>query len=202
MEKILKNKAFIFDIDGVLCSSKRLHELALIKALSDYEIILTEKDHRQKYDGLPTKVKLLKLGVKEELFNQIFDKKQEYTFYLAPDFISYSEEKANLFQELKFRGRKVGVCSNSIRKFSELTLKIMKINKFVDILLSNEDVSKAKPDPEIYNKCISSLQVDKNNCIIYEDSKVGLEAAFKSMANVCYIKNPDYLEEKVKQWLS
>lgn len=194
-------KLFIFDIDGVLCSSKKLHEISFILALNKFGYNITEDFHKEKLDGLPTLVKLGILNVKESEIPLIFNEKQRLTFQMANDFIVFSQEKFELFREIKDRNKKIAVCSNSIRDFSKIVLQIMKLDGFVDLLLSNEDVTNPKPNPEIYLKCMNSLGVSPIDSVIFEDSKFGLDAAFKSMSNVCYIKNPDYLERRVKLWL-
>ncbi len=193
--------AFIFDIDGVLCSSKKLHEIAVIKALNIYGYNIDESYHRTHLDGLPTRIKLDILNVKQDLRDMITKEKQRLTFELADNYIKFSQEKLDIFKSLKYKHKKIGVCSNAIRDFSELVLDTMKLREFVDILLTNEDVQNPKPNPEIYIKCTKMLNINQSNCIIFEDSRFGLEAAFKSKANVCYIKNPNYLKDGVDKWL-
>lgn len=194
-------KAHVLDIDGVLCSSKKLHEIAFCRALKKFNYSVTEDFHKNHLDGLPTKVKLDVLHIVESERAEISAEKQKLTFELAENFIKFNQETYDLFKELKEKGYKIGICTNSIRQFAEKVVEIMKLTEFTDVLLSNEDVIKPKPDPEIYIKCINMLQVEPNRCIIYEDSKFGLEAAFKSLANVQYVKNPSYLKEKVRLWL-
>jgi beta-phosphoglucomutase-like phosphatase (HAD superfamily) len=54
----------------------------------------------------------------------------------------------------------------------------------IDYSLSNEDVSLPKPSPEIYNKVINYFETNKDNTVIFEDSPVGLAAAYASGASV------------------
>ena len=79
-------KAIIFDLDGVLVESKDIHFLALNKALKelDSKYVITYDEHLAKYDGLSTKVKLIKLNEEKKLpkntFLTINKRKQELTF--------------------------------------------------------------------------------------------------------------------------
>ncbi len=59
---------------------------------------------------------------------------------------------------------------------------------FIDYLISNDDVNKAKPDPEGYLKAISYLKLNADECLIVEDSAKGIEAAKKSKAHVYEVK--------------
>ena len=86
------------------------------------------------------------------------------------------------------------VCSNSIRQSLELFLSQVNITGF-EFLISNQDVEKPKPDPEMYLKSIEKLGLDKSEVLIVEDSPVGLEAAYASGAKVCKIKNPYEIEK-------
>ena len=59
---------------------------------------------------------------------------------------------------------------------------------FMDHVISNEDVSDPKPNPEGYLKAINFLQLQPNQCLIVEDSPKGIEAAKKSNAHVYEVK--------------
>ena len=60
---------------------------------------------------------------------------------------------------------------------------------FFEFYLSNEDVSKAKPDPEIYNVAIKKLGLNPSECLILEDNENGIQAAIASGAHLLKIKN-------------
>ena len=60
--------------------------------------------------------------------------------------------------------------------------------KYLDFYLSNQDVTKAKPDPEIYNVAISRLQLSPSECLILEDNIRGIAAAKASGAHVLEVK--------------
>ena len=58
------------------------------------------------------------------------------------------------------------------------------LGRFMEFYLSNEDVKKAKPDPEIYNLAIEKLGVDKSEVLIVEDNINGIKAARASGAHI------------------
>lgn len=185
-------KLLIFDIDGVLVRSKKLHETCFILALRHYGYNLTGERHRQEFDGLPTKEKLDRMGIPENLRKNIFDLKQKLTFEKAKDFISYNPDIKAIFSEMH-NDYKIAVASNAIRDFCELILDILEIRPYVDRLLTNEDVSEPKPSPMMYNEIINHFGVNQSDVVIFEDSKFGLKAAFSSGANVYHVENPSYL---------
>ena len=93
-------KLVIFDVDGVLLSTKKLHEIAFINALKEFGINMTIEEHKQNYDGLPTKVKLDILNVKEEDRQSIFDLKQKFTFSSADGYVNRNDEVVSVFRYL------------------------------------------------------------------------------------------------------
>ena len=68
-----------------------------------------------------------------------------------------------------------------MRKIALLKLNLI---EYVDIYLSNEDILKPKPYPEIYWKCMTFLNSIPNKTVIFEDSKVGILGASYTHANL------------------
>lgn len=186
-------KTLLFDIDGVLFKTKRLHKIAFIQALNRNGISLSEEQHDKELDGLPTVVKLDRLGVQENKKQDIFDLKQKITFERARNYIGKNEKLINMFRYLNEKGYSIGIGSNAIREFCELSIELLGVMPYVGKILSNNDVSKTKPDPEIYIKLMEYFGSKEWETLIFEDSKFGLEAAFQSGAYVCFVKNPRYL---------
>ena len=65
------------------------------------------------------------------------------------------------------------------------------LSSYLDFFLSNQDVIKGKPDPEIYNKAINKLGLQPNECLIVEDNQNGIKAALASGAHLLKVENPD-----------
>lgn len=182
----------IFDMDGVLVDACEWHRVALNEALKqvcNYEISI--EDHYREYNGLPTKTKLKKLSdlgiLKEQSFALIEKLKQEKTIDIINVNALERKEKIDLMKYLKNKNIKIACYTNSIRMTAELMLKKTGVLDFLDLLVTNQDVSYSKPHPEGYTKCINYFNISKNYCIIVEDSPKGLEAAKLSGANVIQI---------------
>ncbi|MBP5430193.1 MAG: HAD family phosphatase [Elusimicrobiaceae bacterium] len=97
--------------------------------------------------------------------------------------------------ELFYRRRlKVGLCSSNIRKWAEFYLDKTDLRRYFATLTTCEDVTRLKPDPEIYLKSASLLQVDPAQCLAFEDSVAGATAAIRAGMRTCMvpqIKQPD-----------
>lgn len=186
-------KAVIFDMDGVLVDAKDWHYEALNKALALFGFSISRYDHLVTYDGLPTKKKLemltLERGLPRGLHQFINDLKQIYTMEMI-----FQKCKPVFYHEyalshLKAEGYKLAVASNSIRQTVELMMEKSNLARYLDLMLSNQDVTKPKPDPEIYNTAIARLGLKPEECMIVEDNQNGIKAAQASGAHVMIVSS-------------
>jgi len=192
-------KLVIFDLDGVLVDACEWHRIALngaLKELCNYEISLEE--HYSTFNGVPTTVKLQKLTemniIPAEIHQDIYEKKQELTITLIKDRAEHREEKVQMIKNLRYAGYNVACYTNSIRETALLMLEKTGVLEHLDLLLTNQDVVKSKPDPEGYNFLINKFNASKNNVIIVEDSPKGLAAAYATGCTVIKVSGPDEVD--------
>ena len=185
-------KAIIFDMDGVLIDAKEWHYEALNRALSLFGLSISRYDHLTTYDGLPTKKKLEMLSLERELPRELHSfinaMKQQYTMEIV-----HSKCKPRFAQEyalstLKARGYKLAVASNSIRDTVEVMMEKERLDVYLDAMLSTADVSRPKPDPEIYIKAIARLNLLATDSLVVEDNRSGIKAAIDAGAHVLVVK--------------
>lgn len=188
------NKLIIFDLDGVLIESRDLHYYALNSALNKINpmFVISKDEHLSLYDGLNTTRKLEILAERKNLdkslFDQVWRDKQSATFDLIKKFPK-NETFIKMFQHLKNQNIKIAVASNSIRETLKLALLSIGVLEFVDFYVSNEDVKRTKPFPEMYWKCMVALNALPKNTVIIEDSHIGRQGAIDSGAHLVAIKN-------------
>lgn len=187
-------KVIIFDLDGVLVSTKDLHYHCFNDALEHYNLIpISYSDHINIYDGLPTKKKLNKLiergEVPAEYSNRIFELKQKYTESRICNYIKFDKVKFEMFEKLYNDGYKLYIATNSIKSTTYSILEILNIKKFLSGIITNEDIINSKPNPEMYLKCIVDASVCPCETLIVEDSPHGVLAAKNSGSNVMIVKN-------------
>jgi HAD superfamily hydrolase (TIGR01509 family) len=188
-------KLIIFDLDGVLLDAKQIHYDALNEVLADsYKI--TWDEHISKYDGLKTKEKLNLLSkekdLPEHLHNEIWTKKQNITHEKLSNLVPNTKLLDQITQ-LSKANYKIAICSNSIRKTIYGAVCKLQIIKYIDLIISNEDVEKSKPYPEMYWKAMISFGVLPKETLIIEDSPHGLLAAKRSGSNIYRVKNSNDL---------
>lgn len=183
-----KIKAVIFDMDGVLIEAKDWHYEALNRALALFGFSISRYDHLVTFDGLPTSRKLdmlsVERGLPRSLHSFINEMKQRYTMEYVftkckPRFIhQYALSK------LKAEGYALAVASNSIRYTVDMMMEKADLDQYLDFKLSNQDVKKSKPDPEIYQVAMSRLGLKPEECLIAEDNQNGVKAALASGAHL------------------
>ncbi len=158
--------------------------------------MISREEHLSTYDGLDTTRKLELLseqkGLDRKYFNQIWQDKQNATFELIRKLPSNNTAKY-IIDELKKKGWKVAVASNSIRETIRIALDTIGILGVVDYIVSNEDVKRTKPFPEMYWKCMTALNTLPKNTIIIEDSHIGRQGAIDSGAILYPVENANDL---------
>jgi beta-phosphoglucomutase len=185
-------KAVIFDMDGVLIEAKEWHYEALNRALRLFGFEISRHDHLTAYDGLPTSKKLemlsLESGLPKELHSFINELKQDYTMEIVHTQCKPSFVHEFALSKLKAQGYKLAVASNSIRNTVEVMMQKARLEPYLDLMLSNQDVGKAKPDPEIYEKAIAHFGFLPKDCLVVEDNENGIRAAKASGARVLVVR--------------
>nr|WP_312884919.1 HAD family phosphatase [Candidatus Sodalis endolongispinus] len=94
------------------------------------------------------------------------------------------------------------VASNSIRNSIEVMMDRAHLSQYLEFTLSNQEVVKGKPDPEMYNKAILTLNVLPQECVIVEDNENGIKAARASGAHVLEVETVyDVNYENIKKFI-
>lgn len=194
------NKLVIFDLDGVLIDSRDMHYEALNNALSnvDRKYAIDREEHLSVYDGLPTSRKLNLLterkGLPVDKHQQIWEDKQVETLNIFGK-LEQDYQLMHYFKQLKDKGYQVAVASNSIRNTVKLVLLKLGLLEFIDYYISNEDVHRNKPFPEMYWNCMTACNALPKDTVILEDSHIGRQGALDSGSHLIAIENRDHLNQ-------
>ena len=187
-------KAFLFDMDGVLIDAREWHYEALNLALAPFGLEIDRDAHLATFDGLPTRTKLDMLSrsraLPRGLHTHVNAMKQRFTVDMVRQRCHPVFQHQYALSQLKRAGYKLAVCSNSIRQTVELMMQRAGLDGFLDLMLSNEDVAKPKPDPEMYVAAMTKLGLAPEECVVIEDNENGLRAARASGARVLEVASP------------
>lgn len=188
----MKIKAILFDMDGVLIEAKEWHYEALNRALKLFGMPISRFDHLTSFDGLPTlrKLELLTLerGLPKELHVFINEMKQKFTMEIVHASCKPMFIHEYTLSNLKDKGYKLAVCSNSVRNTVETMMQKSALSGYLDFVMSNEDVSRGKPDPEMYVRSMEHFALKPTECLIIEDNENGIKAARASGGHLLVVK--------------
>lgn len=188
-------KAVIFDMDGVLIDARDWHYEALNRALRLFGMEISRYDHLTTFDGLPTKRKLQMLtaarGLPAQLHDFVNDMKQLYTMEIVAAECKPTFNQQYALSRLKAEGYRLAVCSNSIRRSVEVMMERAELQPYLEFLISNQDVTKSKPDPEMYAVAISRMGLSPDEVVIVEDNENGVAAARAAGAHVLEVTGVD-----------
>lgn len=200
-------QAILFDMDGVLIDARDWHYEALNRALELFGLAIDRDAHLATYDGLPTRKKLELLskakGLPIGLHAFVNELKQKHTLEIAYSRCKPTFVHQRAMAKLKERGMRTAVCSNSVRNSIELMMRLSQLDRYLDLVVSNEDVENPKPAPEIYLKAMNAFGLHPHECLILEDNEHGIAAATASGAHVMVIRNPsDVVYEVLEKRIS
>lgn len=178
----MKYRAVIFDLDGVICHTDKYHyqawkvvadELGIyfdevidnrlrgVSRMESFEIIL------ERYDGVMSQEDKVAYTEKK---NTIY---KELLKNMSPEDLS-SEVKETL-DALRAKGLKLAIGSSS--KNARFILGQLGLGQYFNAISDGNNISKSKPDPEVFVKAAEYLHEEPKDCLVVEDAKAGLEAA-------------------------
>jgi beta-phosphoglucomutase len=178
----MTKKAFIFDLDGVIVDTAKYHFLAWQKLAQELGIEFTP-EHNEELKGV-SRVRsldiILALGnieaSQEDKNKWLIQKNEDYLSYLVD--MDESEILPGVLPVLEFiKEKKQLIALGSASKNARPILEKTGILHFFDAIVDGNDVSNAKPDPEVFLRAAQLLNVSNENAIVFEDSVAGIQAA-------------------------
>ena len=178
----MTKKAFIFDLDGVIVDTAKYHYLAWKKIANELGIEFTH-EHNELLKGV-SRVRsldiILGLGqvdASQEQKNQwLIQKNEEYLTYLVD--MDQSEILPGVMSVLEFlKANQQPIALGSASKNARPILEKTGILSYFDVIVDGNDVSNAKPDPEVFLQAAQKLGISNENSIVFEDSVAGIQAA-------------------------
>lgn len=179
-------------MDGVIAETEMAHIKAEKETMLKYGVKITTGELRE-YTGTTPKFMFDSLIKKYKLpvpFEKIFAQKDAILFELLKKEIKPVKGAINFIKKLKKKGLKLAVASSSHRKLIKFVLKKFKILKMFGFVIAGEDVLKSKPNPTIFLKAAAGLGVKPENCLVIEDSSLGVRAAKAAGMTCIGFRNP------------
>jgi beta-phosphoglucomutase len=193
--------AVIFDFDGVITDSEILHLRAFNRVLAQHGIEITTRDYYKHYLGL-TDIDLLKLLAAKRLLKantgeieNLAKQKEQIFEHLAETEGSIIEGVADFLRLLESNEVLMAICSGALLAEIEVILEKGRLRGFFEVIVSAEQVTKGKPNPEGFLLTLEKLNragrkaMSADECIVIEDSHWGLEAAKRAGMHTIAVTN-------------
>ena len=175
-------RGIIFDLDGVIVSTDEQHYLGW-QALADRLGIPFSREVNSRFRGVS---RMACMNILEELGGKHYtdsektayaDWKNEYYRELLAQMspADLSQEVRSTLDALRARGLKLAVGSSS--KNAKFILQRIGLSDYFDAVSDGTNISRSKPDPEVFLKAAEYLRLTPSDCLVVEDAVSGVEAA-------------------------
>ena len=178
----MNQKCFIFDLDGVIVDTAKYHFLAWQKLAQQLGIDFTP-EHNEHLKGV-SRVRSLDIILSLGNFEASQEDKNKWLVQKNEDYLSYlvnmdeSEILPGVIPVLVFlKEKNQKIVLGSASKNAKPILEKAKIIDFFDAVVDGNDVSNAKPDPEVFLQGAKKVNFPPEKCIVFEDSVAGIQAA-------------------------
>jgi beta-phosphoglucomutase family hydrolase len=167
----------VFDMDGVLVDSAEPHFRSWQELAKEYGVEVTHEQFgstfgRHNRDIIP----LLFGSVSEEKIKALSERKEEIYRELIRDNTPIVPGAVALVRALHRAGVKLAVGSSGPRANIDLVLRAMQVKEIMDAVVSADDVTRGKPDPQVFSLVCARLGLDPRRCVVVEDAPAGVEA--------------------------
>jgi len=172
-------EALIFDMDGTLVDSGQLHEFAWSEMLNKYGIPI-DRPLMRSLAGVPTKgtieilLKNFNLTASASL-DEMNDFKEQLVHGAMHKFV---KPTGLIDVAQKYHGKKpMAIGTGAYTQEANTILALCGLDKYISVVVGADQVQHPKPAPDTFLRCAELLGVNPQDCVVFEDSKLGLQAA-------------------------
>ena len=196
-------KALLFDMDGSLIDSMWIWRAIDVEYLGRFHIPLPEQ-LQQCIEGMSFSETACYFKERFKLPDSVEQIKADWTNMARDKYAHEVPLKAGASELIKFcksHGIKMGIATSNSRELAETVLKAHGIDAYFDCILTNSEVEKGKPAPDVYLAVAKALQVDPVDCMVVEDIVPGIQAGLAAGMQVCaiYDKYSLYQDEEKRR---
>lgn len=180
--------AIIFDMDGVLINSDRLHEQSHAMVMRKYGIDLKEpREHFRGRTVMDMMTEIQKNYHVDATPKELYDCRNFCFLELAKEQLELMEGVVDFLEFARARYTKIGLTTSSASVLQEGVFAQFGLAAFFDEMVTADHINNGKPHPEPYLKTLEKLGIKSRNALVIEDSKTGIQSALAAGCQVAGI---------------
>jgi beta-phosphoglucomutase family hydrolase len=193
-----KTKAVIFDLDGTLLDNNSFHRKTWEAYLEKLGRLISEKEFNANITGRTNK------DAVEYIYGRKMDEAESTRYTLEKEalyrriykpFIKPVAGLINFLEILKSKNIPMAIATSGIQPNIDFMFENIPIKKYFEVIVNSAHIKNGKPDPEIYLKVASLLNVRPQNCLVFEDAVVGIKSAKAAGMKVIAVATTQTKEE-------
>ena len=193
-------KGVLFDFDGVVVQSEKLHRRTFLELLKPYGVKVSEERWYNEFAGTGSRhifeVLVKEHGLQEKVDDLVAKRKKNYENAVRCGRLKKTPGIEKFLRKLKDKKIKTAIVSGSHRTNVQAALEIFGLAKYFDIIISGDELEKRKPDPEPYLHAARKLGLMPKECIAIEDSFSGAKSATAAGMQLIIVKSPAKIPTK------
>lgn len=194
----MTQKAFIFDLDGVLVDTAVFHFQAWQRLANQLDFAITHEFNEtlkgiSRMDSLNRILEFGRVELSQEEKEKYATIKNEWYLELVNQM---TKERILPGVEdflIKTKTQNIPMAVGSASKNAPIILEKTGLKEYFEVIIDGNQVSKSKPDPEVFIKGAEVLGVENEDCVVFEDAFAGVEAAKNAGMKAVGIGDPEVL---------
>lgn len=177
-----KNKAAIFDMDGVLVVNMQFHELAFYEFGKRYGVTITRDFFIEHICGNTNQriMAMLFEGISEADIAHFSDEKEAIYRELYRPHLQAAQGLFPFLDQLKSQQVPMAIASNAPAVNVDFLVNELGLASYFDVVLHVDSVANPKPAPDMFLKAAELMHVSPSECVVFEDAPSGIRAAHKA----------------------
>lgn len=187
-------RAVLFDFDGVVVQSERLHMKTFLQLLEPYGVKVAEERWYREFAGTGSRhifeVLCSEFRVPEDVGALVERRKKIYEAHVRAGELKETPGVRQFLLLLREKGVKAAIVSGSHRTNVAVALAVLGLEGMFELIVSGDDLPQRKPDPEPFLRAARKLGVRPSECVAVEDSPSGSRAALAAGMRLVVVRSP------------
>ena len=186
----LQGRGFLFDLDGTIIDSTHLHHQAWGAALSEFGCIVLDNELHREIAGRSNADVLrmfLGKGLTTAEITLYAERKEELYRSLAQSQLRLIKGVRRFLARSRIAGARLALATAADRQNIAFALTITGLLEAFEVVIGGDDITNPKPHPETFEQAAKALKVAPESCLAFEDTPVGIAAAFAAAMPVIAI---------------